>query len=75
MLDPLDLRADGARLDGHAHDDLVLDDEARDGLLHCRGLHGNEADEQRDEAEKCHRIHCLPRPRPQRLRSEALNNQ
>jgi hypothetical protein len=34
VLDPFDRRIERPRLHRHAQDDLILDDEARDRLLH-----------------------------------------
>jgi hypothetical protein len=50
-------RGEGTRLDRNAQDYFVLDDQASDALLHRNGLHGQQAEQYRYEAEETARNH------------------
>jgi len=49
VLDPIDRWTDGAWLHMYPKDDLVLNDKARNGLLHCHGLGGEKPNQPRNE--------------------------
>jgi hypothetical protein len=50
VFDPLDLRHNGMRLNRHAENDLVLDDEPRNRLANGSRLRGKNAEQERQQA-------------------------